>query len=92
MTDVFLDEIQNCINFEKMVDSLFIQPNVDIYITGSNAYFMSGELATLLSGRYVELKMLPLSFKKYVNGTDKSKTILNKYNDYITFSSFPYTI
>ena len=49
---------------------------------------MSGELATLLSGRYVELKMLPLSFKKYVNGTDKSKTILNKYNDYITFSSF----
>lgn len=53
---------------------------------------MSGELATLLSGRYVELKMLPLSFKKYVNGTDKSKTILNKYNDYITFSSFPYTI
>lgn len=75
-----------------MFDSLFIQPNVDIYITGSNAYFMSGELATLLSGRYVELKMLPLSFKKYVNGTDKSKTILNKYNDYITFSSFPYTI
>ena len=53
---------------------------------------MSGELATLLSRRYVELKMLPLSFKKYVNGTDKSKTILNKYNDYITFSSFPYTI
>lgn len=92
MTYVFLDEIQNCINFEKMVDSLFIQPNVDIYITGSNAYFMSGELATLLSGRYVELKMLPLSFKEYVNGTDKSKTILNKYNDYITFSSFPYTI
>lgn len=75
-----------------MFDSLFIQPNVDIYITWSNAYFMSGELATLLSRRYVELKMLPLSFKKYVNGTDKSKTILNKYNDYITFSSFPYTI
>lgn len=92
MTYVFLDEIQNCINFEKMVESLFIQPNVDIYITESNVYFMSGEPATLLSRRYVELKMLPLSIKEYVNGTDKSKTILNKYNDYITFSSFPYTI
>ena len=58
MVYVFLDEIQNCINFEKMVDSLYIQDNVDIYITGSNAYFMSGELATLLSGRYVELKIM----------------------------------
>lgn len=92
MTYIFLDEIQNCKNFEKMVDSLFIQPNVDIYITGSNAYFMSGELATLLSGRYVELKMLPLSFKEYVNATETPKSILAKYNDYITFSSFPYTI
>lgn len=92
MTYIFLDEIQNCKNFEKMVDSLFIQPNVDIYITGSNAYFMSGELATLLSGRYVELKMLPLSFKEYVSGVNNSKSIVAKYNDYITFSSFPYTI
>lgn len=92
MTYIFLDEIQNCKNFEKMVDSLFIQPNVDIYITGSNAYFMSGELATLLSGRYVELKMLPLSFKEYVSGVNNSKSIVAEYNDYITFSSFPYTI
>ncbi len=92
MTYIFLNEIQNCKNFEKMVDSLFIQPNVDIYLTGSNAYFMSGELATLLSGRYVELKMLPLSFKEYVRGSDSSKSLLAKYNDYITFSSFPFTL
>ena len=92
MTYIFLDEIQNCKNFEKMVDSLFIQPNVDIYIIGSNAYFMSGELATLLSGRYVELKILPLSFKEYVSGVNDSKSNVAKYKDYITFSSFPYTI
>ena len=92
MTYIFLDEIQNCQNFEKMVDSLFIQPNVDIYLTGSNAYFMSSELATLLSGRYVELKMLPLSFKEYVTGINSTKSLLAKYNDYITFSSFPYTL
>ena len=92
MTYVFLDEIQNCAHFEKMVDSLFIQPNVDIYITGSNAYFMSGEMATLLSGRYVELKMLPLSFKEFAGATDNSKSLLAKYNDYITFSSFPYVL
>lgn len=88
MTYIFLDEIQNCKNFEKMVDSLFIQPNVDIYITGSNAYFMSGELATLLSGRYVELKMLPLSFKEYVSGVNNSKSIVAKYNDYIKVIDF----
>ncbi|MFA6830137.1 MAG: ATP-binding protein [Bacilli bacterium] len=92
MTYIFLDEIQNCKNFEKMVDSLFIKPNVDIYITGSNAYFMSGELATLLSGRYVELKMLPLSFKEYSSAIDSNKSTLAKYNDYITYSSFPYTL
>ena len=92
MTYIFLDEIQNCQNFEKMVDSLFIQPNVDLYLTGSNAYFMSSELATLLSGRYVELKMLPLSFKEYVTGINSTKSLLAKYNDYIIFSSFPYTL
>ena len=62
---IFLDEIQHVDKFEKVVDSLFIKENIDLYITGSNAYFMSSELATLLSGRYIELKMLPLSFKEY---------------------------
>lgn len=63
---VFLDEIQNVQDFQKAVDSLYIKENIDVYITGSNAYLLSGELATLLSGRYVEIKMLPLSFKEYV--------------------------
>lgn len=92
LTYIFLDEIQNCPHFEKMIDSLFIQPNVDIYITGSNSYFMSGELATLLAGRYVELKMLPLSFKEYLSGTEQASSLLTKYNDYITYSGFPFTI
>ena len=62
-TYVFLDEIQNVNEFEKTVDSLFINKDVDLYITGSNAYLLSSELATLLTGRYIEIKMLPLSFK-----------------------------
>lgn len=92
MNYLLLDEIQNCPGFEKMVDSLFLQRNVDIYITGSNAYFMSGELATLLSGRYVELKMLPLSIKEYVSARSRANSLLSLYNDYITYSSFPYTL
>ena len=74
MTYVFLDEIQHVANYEKAVDSLFLQKNADVYITGSNAYFMSGELATLLSGRYVELKMQPHSISEEVSplpGTKK---------------------
>ena len=64
---IFLDEVQNVPEFQKAVDSLYIKKNVDVYITGSNAYLLSGELATLLSGRYIEIKMLPLSFKEYVS-------------------------
>lgn len=64
---VFLDEVQNVPGFQRAVDSLYIKKNVDVYITGSNAYLLSGELATLLSGRYIEIKMLPLSFKEYVS-------------------------
>lgn len=67
---VFLDEAQNVPMFQKAVDSLYIKKNVDVYITGSNAYLLSGELATLLSGRYIEIKMLPLSFKEYVSAFD----------------------
>lgn len=67
---VFLDEVQNVPMFQKTVDSLYIKKNVDVYITGSNAYLLSGELATLLSGRYIEIKMLPLSFKEYVSAFD----------------------
>ena len=78
MNYIFLDEIQHVVNFEKTVDSLFIKNNCDVYITGSNAYFMSGELATLLSGRYVELKMLPLSFKEFCGGLDEARQALTK--------------
>ena len=65
-TYVFIDEIQNIENFPPMVDSLFLRKNLDLYITGSNAYMLSGELATHLSGRYVTIDMLPLSFSEYV--------------------------
>ena len=100
---IFLDEIQHVDKFEKVVDSLFIKENTDLYITGSNAYFMSSELATLLSGRYIELKMLPLSFKEYYQAKLEyekleqkenriSKTLIQYYNEYLVNSSFPYTL
>lgn len=92
MNYVFLDEIQHVDRFEKVVDSLFIRGNVDLYITGSNAYFMSGELATLLTGRYIELKMLPLSFSEYCAGTGKDIPISEKYRSYTRFGSFPYIL
>lgn len=91
MNYIFLDEIQHVESFEKAVDSLFLKNNCDVYITGSNAYFMSGELATVLSGRYVELKMLPLSFKEFCNGIDEPLlTNAQKFNRYIENGSFPY--
>ena len=65
MTYIFLDEIQKVPFYEKAVDSLYVKENTDIYLTGSNAYMLSGDLATLLTGRYVELSMLPLSFGEY---------------------------
>ncbi|BBM46413.1 ATP-binding protein [Leptotrichia trevisanii] len=100
---IFLDEIQHVDKFEKVVDSLFIKENTDLYITGSNAYFMSSELATLLSGRYVELKMFPLSFKEYYQAKLEYekleqkenrilKTLIQYYNEYVVNSSFPYTL
>jgi len=92
MNYIFLDEIQHVSDFQKAVDSLFIKKNTDVYITGSNAYFMSGELATLLSGRYVELKMLPLSFKEYVSAFDNNRALDDLYRDYVYNSSFPYTV
>lgn len=67
---IFIDEVQNVKDFQRAADSLYIKKNVDVYITGSNAYLLSGELATLLSGRYIEIKMLPLSFKEYISAFD----------------------
>lgn len=91
MNYIFLDEIQHVSQFEKAVDSLFLKENCDVYITGSNAYFMSGELATMLSGRYVELRMLPLSFKEFCSGIeDASMSNLQRFNYYLEQSAFPY--
>lgn len=91
MNYVFLDEIQHVEHFEKAVDSLFIKDNVDLYITGSNAYLLSSELATLLSGRYVELKMLPLSFKEFCSAkTNDGKAPAQLFDEYITRGSFPF--
>ena len=88
---VFLDEVQNVDMFQKAVDGLYIKKNVDLYITGSNAYLLSGELATLLSGRYIEIKMLPLSFKEYASQfeTDNYDKL---YMNYANTTSFPYAL
>lgn len=92
MNYIFLDEIQNVPNFEKLVDGLFIKKNVDLYITGSNAYFLSGELATLLTGRNFEIKILPLSFAEYVSAfKDKSRLDLI-FQNYLEYGAFPQTI
>lgn len=92
MNYIFLDEIQHVTDYQKAVDSLFIKKNADVYITGSNAYFMSGELATLLSGRYVELKMLPLSFREYTTAFPENSSKEDLYRNYVYNSSFPYTV
>jgi len=89
MNYIFLDEIQKVADYQKIVDSLYIRDNVDIYITGSNAYLLSGELATLLSGRYVEINMLPLSFAEYCEvREDNDKDIL--FAEYMKRGGFPY--
>jgi predicted AAA+ superfamily ATPase len=77
---VFLDEVQNVKEFERLVDGLFVKNNIDVYITGSNAHLLSGELATLLSGRYIELSILPFSFNEYL--TARHIDITNKYLNY----------
>ena len=91
-TYVFLDEIQNVNEFEKTVDSLFINKDVDLYITGSNAYLLSSELDTLLTGRYIEIKMLPLSFKEYVSAFKDKTDLSRKFRNYLRYSSFPQAV
>lgn len=89
---VFLDEVQNVPQFQKAVDSLYIKKNVDVYITGSNAYLLSGELATLLSGRYIEIKMLPLSFKEYISAFDDNKNYHQLFLEYMKNGGMPENI
>ena len=87
---IFLDEVQRVPEFEKVVDSLFVKDNVDLYITGSNAKFLSSEIATLLTGRYVEINVLPLSFREYsdhfaASGKDRRALFM----DYVTYGALP---
>lgn len=89
MNYIFLDEVQIIPNFEKVVDGLFIKNNVDIYITGSNSYMLSGELATYLTGRYMQIHMLPLSFKEFIE-TGNYNNELQAYQSYIENGGFPY--
>lgn len=89
---IFIDEVQRISEFEKAVDSLFIKSNCDIYLTGSNAYLLSSEISTILSGRCIEIKMLPLSFKEFKSSYESENNLPKLYNDYITNSSFPYTL
>ena len=87
-TYIFLDEIQRVSNFEKAVDSIYVKPNVDVCITGSNSYMLSGDLATLLTGRYVEIKMLPLSFREFLEITKLEKQ--QGFAEYLRNGGMPY--
>lgn len=105
MNYVFLDEVQHVENWQEAVNSLMLRKNVDLYITGSNAHLLSGELATYISGRYVEIKILPLSFKEFAEGFVSSGqsgssfpdspddfSLSGLYRKYIEMSSFPYVL
>lgn len=86
---VFLDEIQNVKGFEAVLDGLYADPNVDLYVTGSNAKFLSSDLATLVAGRYVEIKVSPLSFSEYVSAFEDKMNLGEMYANYITYGAFP---
>lgn len=92
MTYIFFDEIQHVKDFPDIINSLNLKSTVDLYITGSNAYMLSSEIATYLSGRYVEIAMLPLSFREYVEGIGGTANLSQAYMEYISKSSFPYTL
>lgn len=91
-TYIFLDEIQNVDQFPKVLDSLQLNPDIDLYVTGSNAYMLSSEIATLISGRYIQIEMLPLSFKEYCLARGGYEDRARKYTDYLLSSSFPYAL
>lgn len=92
MNYLFFDEIQMVDQFQKAIDSLFLLDNVDIYVTGSNAYLLSGEIATLLTGRYVEVRLLPFSFSEYLKALPSTTGMPDAYRQYIEYGAFPYVI
>ena len=90
MNYIFLDEPQQIHEFERLIDALYVEKFIDLYVTGSNAYFLSGDLATLLSGRYITIHILPFSFEEYIES--QKNTTLNKYellNNYLYETSLP---
>ena len=91
-TYIFLDEIQNVDKFPKVLDSLQLNPDIDLYVTGSNAYMLSSEIATLISGRYIQIEMLPLSFKEYCLAKGGFEDRITRYTEYLVSSSFPYAL
>lgn len=92
MNYLFFDEIQMVPNFQKVINSLFLLDNVDIYVTGSNAYLLSGEIATLLTGRYIEIHLLPFSFSEYLLAQPTPVSTEEAYREYIEFGAFPYVV
>lgn len=89
MKYVFLDEVQRIVNFEKLVDALFVKNDIDLYITGSNAFLLSSELGTLLSGRYIAINLHPFSFSEYVSAFDNNANIDRLFRQYMNASCFP---
>ena len=89
MNYIFIDEIQMVPDFERMLDSLYVKPHTDIYITGSNAYMLSSDIATLLTGRYIEIKMQPLSFSEFSQFFDSSVDKHQLFEWYLQFGGFP---
>lgn len=92
MNYVFIDEVQNIPDFQKALESLYVRPNIDLYVTGSNALLLGGTLTTLLSGRYVEISMTPLSFSEYVSAFPDSRSLSRLYGSYIRNGAFPATV
>lgn len=92
MNYVFIDEVQHCTDFARVADSLYIKNNVDLYLTGSNANMFSSEIATVLSGRYIEISMLPLSFREYLEGIGDATELSRKFASFLQNGSFPYTL
>lgn len=86
---MFLDEVQNVKEFERLVDDLYVKPNIDVYVTGSNAYLLSSELGTLLTGRYISIHVLPLSFKEYVSAFEDKSRLDLLFSQYLKNGGMP---
>ena len=86
---VFIDEVQNVVEFEKLLEGLYVHPNVDLYVTGSNAFLLSSELATLLTGRAYEINVLPFSFVEYLEFTGKTANPDRAFAEYARTGGFP---